>query len=300
MMAHSKRPRLLFQELVGKMPNSASPTRWWSDFMIIQELFLEWKHVRKVVRAVSEEKLCPAYSAACRAAMQNPKLRIEMAVVIDAARRLCASGYILEGDDMLVTKAYDIHLETQTHIEAFAHPLLDVEAHGDVDLIQYGVSCVQPMFDYLTSRFAQAPELKNMVELFEAAQIFNPSKIGALRLQRGVIQASLKKFKFISAAEHTRLLVELPDYVVAANGYDPSRTADHAKFWREMMVSLPTWSDIAFRAALLQPSSACVERIFSMLNATNHDTQENMLEDYVEGALMKRYNNLQRLKIGSD
>ena len=43
--------------------------------------------------------------------------------------------------------------------------------------------------------------------------------------------------------------------------------------------------------AIQQPSSAAVERVFSMLNNTFKDQQHNSLQDYLEASIMLRYNN---------
>jgi len=294
LIGHSKRPKILFRELVGKMPNSSSPTRWWSDFEIIKELFYQWSHVKVVLSSCLEEGVAPANCNGCLQSMQNPLLKVEMAAVVDAAAKFCSSGYFLEGDSLLATKAYDVFVELQAHVAHFAHPLLNIEAKGDPDMVAHGVQCVKPMFSYFTDRFSNAPELRSMVQFFKAARIFNPSKIADLA---GEVENTLGRFRFISLSERSDLLMELPLYIAQANTYDPSPHADHALFWRQRMSILPVWSAAAFKIALFQPSSACVERVFSMVNNSLKDTQETALEDVAEGSIMKRYNNLQRAKM---
>jgi len=105
------------------------------------------------------------------------------------------------------------------------------------------------------------------------------------------VAQQLRRFEVVSA------LMELPLYIAQAKTYDPSPHADHALFWRQRMSILPVWSAAAFKIALFQPSSACVERVFSMVNNSLKDTQETALEDVAEGSIMKRYNNLQRAKL---
>ena len=53
---------------------------------------------------------------------------------------------------------------------------------------------------------------------------------------------------------------------------------------------LPEWSKAAQHVLLLQPSSAAAERVFSLLNASFGNSQENTLEDYLEASLMLQYN----------
>ena len=52
---------------------------------------------------------------------------------------------------------------------------------------------------------------------------------------------------------------------------------------------VPGWASTCRRVLLCQPSSACVERVFSLLIQFN-DQQQSALEDYVESALIMRYN----------
>jgi hypothetical protein len=47
------------------------------------------------------------------------------------------------------------------------------------------------------------------------------------------------------------------------------------------------WSGAAFKVALFQPSSACVERVFSMFNNLFGDDRESSLEDLIESSLMQ-------------
>jgi hypothetical protein len=46
--------------------------------------------------------------------------------------------------------------------------------------------------------------------------------------------------------------------------------------------------------ALIQPSSACVERVFSLLRNLFNDRQNSSLQDFVEGSVRLAYNLSQR------
>jgi hypothetical protein len=59
---------------------------------------------------------------------------------------------------------------------------------------------------------------------------------------------------------------------------------------------LKAWFIFAVKCALIQPSNASSERVFSMLNAGLSDRQERMLEDGVALNVMIRYNDLWRNK----
>lgn len=297
LIGQSQRSRMIFKSLVGKYPVSTSETRWWSSFEQIHQVFLQWRSVQETLRICAEEGVAPANTAGCQTAAANPKILVEMSAVVDAALLFCQSGYFLEGDGFLVSKAYEVYSELCNHISTCHFPLLTQESKGDQDLIQHGKLCVKPMFDYFTSRFAMA-DLKSMVGYFKAGRVFHPGKVQRLHdADASFVSASLNRFLFLSEQERSNLLSELPRYLAAAEDYPESRKEDHELFWRRQLDDLRCWSEAAFRAALVQPSSACAERVFSMVKAANSDIQENALEDQVEGAVMKRYNNVQRARM---
>ena len=61
------------------------------------------------------------------------------------------------------------------------------------------------------------------------------------------------------------------------------------EFWRTHKL-FPAWREFAHLCFLLQPSSACVERAFSILKYIYGDQQTTALHDLVETTLMLRYN----------
>ena len=51
-----------------------------------------------------------------------------------------------------------------------------------------------------------------------------------------------------------------------------------------------TWCCVVKVIALISPSSAAVERVFSIMRRHFQDDQKRSLEDYVEGSVMLEYN----------
>ena len=54
--------------------------------------------------------------------------------------------------------------------------------------------------------------------------------------------------------------------------------------------NLPKWASAACRVALIQPSSAAAEHVFSILASSFGKQQESSLEDYIQLSAMMQYN----------
>ena len=81
---------------------------------------------------------------------------------------------------------------------------------------------------------------------------------------------------------------ELPAYIAEIEDVQVRR-GDEMVWWRRHKLSLPHWSSAAYNLALVQPSSAAAERVFSILRSHFDDHQAGALED-LEAAVMLAYN----------
>ena len=88
----------------------------------------------------------------------------------------------------------------------------------------------------------------------------------------------------------------MPAYVAAVAGVViPSTdiadfTAQVLAWWRANASQIPTWASAARIVFALSPNSASCERVFSLLESMFGDTQMSTLSDYLQAALMLRYN----------
>jgi len=64
------------------------------------------------------------------------------------------------------------------------------------------------------------------------------------------------------------------------------------EFWDKYKTRLPKWYDFATKCMLLQPSSASVERLFSLLKLVFGDLQASSLQDKVQLQVQLMYNKL--------
>ena len=81
---------------------------------------------------------------------------------------------------------------------------------------------------------------------------------------------------------------ELPYYMAAAGGV--SSTVDVLEWWKGHEQELPHWAAAFKLIALIQPSSAACERVFSLLANSFSSNQERAMEDYIQLSVMLQYN----------
>ena len=84
------------------------------------------------------------------------------------------------------------------------------------------------------------------------------------------------------------MLPQFPHYLAAAADFNPSYSI--CEFWKHHVDTLPHWSAAASKVAVLQPSSAAAERVFSILNRSFNDAQNHTLQDLVETSVMMQFN----------
>ena len=99
---------------------------------------------------------------------------------------------------------------------------------------------------------------------------------------------SLSLFPFISQESIAMLQKELPSYLAKAEGTAPD--VDYLHWWKNNADSLPIWASCAKKILSVQRSSSAAERVFSIINASFHDQQDNALQDYIEASVMLQFN----------
>jgi len=91
---------------------------------------------------------------------------------------------------------------------------------------------------------------------------------------------------------------ELSDYLNAAREFQAvEEDEDHLwTFWRQNRARLPLFFKAAHEVAIIQPSSAAIERLFSYLTNGFNDNQKQALEDIKATQVMVRHNENMRGK----
>jgi hypothetical protein len=132
---------------------------------------------------------------------------------------------------------------------------------------------------YFLEKTATNPSLS----IFKAAVIFDPSQINLPDVD------VLKCIDAIPIVNKSPLLYELAIYQTLALE-TKEMAPDVWKWWQDHQRALPHWSAAAKRMALIQPSSASVERVFSILENVTSGSQSRLLEDALEATILLRYN----------
>ena len=197
--------------------------------------------------------------------------------------------------------------------------LLAAKLKEDLALAQ---CVVDPAIKYFESHFgpispkagAEAGEMSHLVSFFKYARIVDPFKarlllhvddaddadVRAGERGMGLIKKLADFFPSLknNADLITSLQSEMAKYVTKARYArleqgltEAERSAAVSLWWAEHAVELPAWAQLAARVFLVSPTSAAVERVFSILRDSFHHGQNGALEDYVESSLMLQYNN---------
>ena len=95
-------------------------------------------------------------------------------------------------------------------------------------------------------------------------------------------------FPCVTLAALLPLVVEKDQYNIAASNADAGY--DLWAFWHDNRLKLPAWYDVAKDAALIQPSSAFMERVFSILRACMDERQEACYIDRIAASALLKYN----------
>ena len=293
---HSPKARLLWRERTGSSVASYSPTRWWSKWECEKQVLALWGDVLPFlsentdVAPKSREKLLNLIRT------QSCKLLIELAVDVDAGEPFVKATYNLEGDGPLALECYDILNKVKAAVKVRHWPNTAAIAKkiGNQQLteqhwMKYALNCVMPGLDYFTAKFDG--ELGLIVTAFQSARLFNPTKVIELIPDAAAVD-NLRSFKFLNSDEVIgNLKSELPAYLAAADG--TSSTVDLLVWWERHSETLLHWASACKTVLLCQPSSAAVERVFSLLNSQFNHSQFSALEDYLEAAIMLQYNKRQ-------
>jgi hypothetical protein len=178
---------------------------------------------------------------------------------------------------------------------------LDDQWRTEDGWLNFAEGVYQPAFDKLIEKFGTnaniySGELALQVRAARGARIFNVFKLSSYSDEavHGMID-DLATFPFLRDSIND-LKVQWPAMKVVASTVDVTRADKDDEilaFWytQRAEASIKAWHDAFLKVALVPASSAAVERLFSHLRRMFDATQTDALRDYIETAVMLRYNN---------
>lgn len=299
LFSHSVKCKFLWQEQTGKTMATYSHTRWWSKWEIMSQILVQFGDVKPFLEKNTDigSSTRPKLLAFFEDSQKLNHLKIELAAVVDWGEVFVKATYNLEGDGPLALTCYETIQEVKSAIQVGNIPNVQAIAKSispssavQQQLIAHAKNCVEPALNYFRQQLTSS--LKVPLAAFKASRLFNPNIIKLLNPDTSSVDA-LSVIPFFNQEEITALKRELPSYLgkIAAIDNDDSSDVDCLKFWKNSESTLPQWAAAAKKILVVQPSSAAVERVFSMLNNAFKDQQHNSLQDYIEVSTMLRYNN---------
>ena len=303
LFSHSPKTRLLWREKTGKSMGSYSPTRWWSKWELMNQLLFQFGDVRPFLE--EHEDLGPATRQKLLGIVTDPQrnvlLQIELAAVVDCGEPFVKATYTLEGDGPLVLECFEIISTIQAAIHAGHMPNVRAvvenlssgttvqqsqQQQAQQQLVAYARSCVLPGITYFQEQLQSS--LKSSLLVFKAACLFSPQKANLMQPNAAAVD-DLAAFPFLNTQTILDdLKAELPLYLAKAADVDSS--IDALDWWKKNANCLPKWVSALQKILLIQPSSAAIERVFSLLKSSFSEQQECSLQDYVEASIMLQYN----------
>lgn len=171
------------------------------------------------------------------------------------------------------------HLNARASLMAAAGPADDAMMTARKQpLINFGIDAIGPRIHYFLVELWASDDAGH--EVLQAVRIFDPQMLDLQHETLGRLHTSLSFLPTISRAKSRRCLPIWVYYTYTLLQHTVLRMIWLFSGVNELLVSRRYRN--AFMVALVQRSSACVVRIFSLRNLFN-DRQESTLQYYIEG-----------------
>lgn len=245
---------------------------------------------------------------------------IQIAVVVDISKPIRECTYLLEGDGPLVFLLPEFIRRCELELELCWNTMDFPNVQRVIDIVKdhrppapeapqpqiedkkqawinYCQSLAQPCYDYFKDKVVAHPTMA----LYRAAMYGNPEymckyNVTSTQELRNAVQP-LVTVKFIKIELVNAMVNELAEYQLVCDEASTWTSLTYQQrlqkiedYWAIKRVKLAAWTEFAHTCMLLQPSSACVERAFSILKYIFTDQQSSSLGDLIETTLMLRYN----------
>ena len=154
--------------------------------------------------------------------------------------------------------------------------------------VNFATQCIRPAYQYYQDKFILGP-LQPLVMIFKSCRLFYPVKVKEMQPD-AVALNTLRRVPFFDV---DNVIQPLQRELAASQALtdDVAGEINVLEWWSQHSEEVPSWAIACKQVLLLQPSSAASERVFSLLQNSFNNRQEQALEDYIETSLILQYNN---------
>ncbi|CAB1120220.1 unnamed protein product [Ectocarpus sp. CCAP 1310/34] len=319
LLSHSPQAKALFREIVGVTDPPTPNHRWGSRYERDYLIAMNWPGVVKFIEAYKsnddEKSKTATWLRSELARKRNDGkdqvlvLRMQLAVLVDVGKIVTAACIFLEGDEPLLHQAFSKIEKFRSQLELgndglfkedVALPTLDaVIAAGIGQGDDFGATAdllkaefqdeLVPLRTYAYDQIGphEDAERATVLKYMEAARLIDFTFMRRHKYSANEVR-SLAVFPFTSEEQVDKFLTEKDYYYVAARVTD--RDYDFWQFWQDHKEKLPTWFAVVLDIALVQPSSAFVERVSSTVRSCLVSSQNSCLSDRIMAAALIKYN----------
>lgn len=290
--------------------------KWWD---CVQTVLLCWASLARFLKVAGDRGMASKSVAKMQSAFAKPELKIQLEFCVTAGLPFRHAGFLLECDGFALPfvqgrlsvigewceawKVQRLHHPT-VHEATFAASALGLRGAQIEDVAKSLVSVASNV----VANFERAvlAEMSSLLPLYRAAGLLHPARymwehekadftvtlhscVDTLTRLKGIVNRDVLR---------GQLLGEHPEYVRAAKewkvsigaepgGDTPARLWD---WWRAISAKVPAWFTVAKILVLLQPSSAAIERFYSLVKANSDDTQGAESQETLASRCMLMYN----------
>ena len=317
--------RFLWKQLTGSSCPVLCDNRWWAWFDCASEVYEHWKKVPEFLhqmaqRGISEKSTIKMKSIADKKAKWLA-LELQIRACLVFGKPFRDACVLLEGDGFTLPFVSETLREIRQLMQAFElqraqHPLFSdllerLHDAGINEAQRYSFldSHVLPVIEAGMKHFKESiwQKFSHHFGLFDAAAIFHPlvfldkygtAGFGELLLKHCKLFSDLKGVPRDASDFRFKLSAELESYAGQAKRFKDDWQEDEKnqtpkalwRFWKSQKVRLKSFFALAQILVLIVPSSAAVERFFSIVKAQTSPQQNAEYADTFTGRCMALYN----------
>ncbi|CAB1115847.1 unnamed protein product [Ectocarpus sp. CCAP 1310/34] len=293
LLSHSAGAKALFKEKVGVRAPSTPGHRWGSRFDRDYVIAMNWPGVLEFIAAYESGDTDKSKAAKFMRdelvrvrddnKTQSLHLQMQLALMVDVGRSAHKTYNIVERFRSKLELAEDGVFSNDVSLPTVSALLAKYIGQGD------DLDALDPLRQYAhdkIGRHSQARDAKTL-EVFKAAKLTDFTFMKGRKYSDDTIR-TLKVLPFVKKKMVRGLLKEKEDFYMAAS--DTEAEYGHMAFWNDNKKKLPTWHALVLDVALLQPSSAFMERVFSILRCCFNERQEHVYSDRICASVLLKYN----------